>query len=136
MNRLHTFGKVVAWTALQFMFFVVAYEIVRFSVLTYRGYIRRDFAYGIGLHYGVYLLILLALINSVVQVLSSRMKVRVFVAVACVGLWAAYWLPSASSIPYRAALVLTLGGISLLIPVLFSRAPIQVRGVYKIGGAT
>lgn len=113
MGVFTALGRMAAWTAAQALLFVATYQLAWHGVRCLRGPPRRDIAFGIGLHYGVYLLLLLATANGVARVLCSRKRTQWGVTLACLGIWTAYWFPGLSSTPYRTSLVLALGAGAL-----------------------
>lgn len=114
MSALSALGKIIAWTAVQLLVFIATYELAFRGVQHFRGPLRRDIAFGIGLHYGVYLLVILAAANGIARVLASRRRTRLGTLLACMGIWTAYWFPGLPSTPYRTSLVLALGAVALL----------------------
>ena len=111
--------KIAGWTGLQVLFFVLIYEIAFNLIAEHGGYPRPDLGYGIQLHYSLYLLCLLCVINSTVKVTSSGFKLpSLIVALICTGVWVVVWLNTLGSHPYRTALAITAGIISFSIPVL------------------
>ena len=119
-SRWHKLAKVVVWAGLQVLFFVLMYELTM-AIIVQQDPIRSDLSYGLKLVVGFYLLCLLSVIHSAVQVLASGYKPgEIITALICMGTWVAFWSHSFTYRPYRAGLVIVLGFISFAIPVLLN----------------
>jgi peptidoglycan/LPS O-acetylase OafA/YrhL len=112
----------------QVLLFILAYSLVFEIVRFYHGSMRRDIGYGILLQYAFYLFGVLASVNSVIQTSAWSLRAKVAAAMVCAGIFGCYLLPSFSSIPYRASLLLLIGAACLFVPLAAKRlAPAKTQ---------
>ena len=104
--------KTASLILLQFFIFLLIYEILYYLYTSIYGNIRRDLGYGIQLRYGVYLLFILAFINSVARMFFKQSAKALLVVVFCILAWLFYWNNIILEMPYRAYLILFAGVIS------------------------
>ncbi len=120
--------RVMALTALQVGVFVVLHDA---AVETYVSHIvpmrGPGVSFGIALQIGIYLMSVLACLNSVAQVFAQRLVIRFIVAATAVAVWGFYWLNLTDVFPYRVAMLSAVGAISFATGVLFMLPKIDVR---------
>lgn len=111
--------EVVAISMIQVLTFVLIFEAVVETYVENVGEISEIFGFGMQVNVAVYLLSILAGINSLAQIFIKDLGVRMVAPLCCAAIWIAYWGNIADVVPNRFIFLSTLGMIALYLGVLF-----------------
>ena len=120
-SRLSNLFRISVVSGIQVLLYVSIYQISFDLYSVAFGSVRPDLAYGISLHYGLYVYGLLATINAGLTYVFAYTISRLFCVAACSFVWIFLWVEGAFSMPYRFLLVVAAGMVGFLV-VLFLKS--------------
>lgn len=121
-NLIFSALKICAVSAAQLVVFVGCYEAVVDVYQSRYGEMNRVFGFGMQMNLSLYLLSILAGVNSLGHILLNRVPHKLIVTLVCTAVWVSFWGNILEFVPNRFALLSTLGMISFLsAPVLNAR---------------
>lgn len=118
--------RITAISAAQAIVFILMYEAAAEIYRREFGGADRIFGFGMQMNFSVYLLSILAGVNSLANVLFERLEHRLITAITCPAVWIVFWGNIAIVAPRRFGLISVLGMLSFLLGVLFN-TPAKAR---------
>ena len=125
------FLRVIPLAMVQVAVFVVLYQAAVELYVRNVGPMNSVFGFGTQVNYGLYLLSILACLNAIAQVFTTRLHVRFLAAASAAVMWIFYWVNLTDVVPRRVATLSVLGMISFATGVLFMFPKVEVRVALK-----